>query len=291
MLILPVPHESHPSGRPGAAAGPAALLEATAELEYYDEERRWSPMKHVRVAVLEPFVAGAEESAAALHARLTAHTARAGRPSGTGLFVGLGGDHSITPSLVAARMPEPGTVVFLDAHADLRPEYHGSPFDHACPAHRLREQGHRLLQVGIRSLFEAEAKRVATDLDIEVYYDRVLRRPDSQARLLSRLAALTGPVYLSVDLDVFDPAVMPGVGTPQPGGIDYYLALDIFEAVLGRPEVDVRGVDLVELVPEPSAVSAVTAAKLLQKAISFWAHARGYALRPQAGSQVGVPYD
>lgn len=283
VVILPVPHESHPSGRPGAALGPAALLEASAELEYYDEERGWSPMKHLRVSVLEPFVRLDGEPEATMHGRLTARTQAAG---GRGLFIGLGGDHSVTPSLVAARMPTPGTVVFLDAHADLRPAYHGSPFDHACPAHRLREQGHRLVQVGIRSLFEAEAQRAASDAAIEVHHDRGLRRPAGRTRLFSSLAALRGPVYLSVDLDVFDPAVMPGVGTPQPGGIDYYFALDIFEAVLGRPELDVRGVDIVELVPEPSAVSAVTAAKLVQKAISFWAHARGYAERPaNTGSQ------
>ena len=138
------------------------------------------------------------------------------------LFLALGGEHSITPEMVFARMPKGGTVVQIDAHADLRPTYHGSVYNHACPMRRIRDKGYKLIQIGIRSLHAIEAAAIASDYGITTYLDRVLQRPEAQQKLHRHLASLIGPVWLTIDMDGFDPALVAGVGTPQPGGLSWY---------------------------------------------------------------------
>jgi agmatinase len=92
-------------------------------------------------------------------------------------------------------------------------------------------------------------------------------------------------------MDVFNPAVVPSVGTPQPGGFFWYPMIELLESLFSRKQVDLRGVDVVELVPETSRVSEMTAAKLLLKIISFWGSANGFELKPQTGSQMQVEYE
>ncbi len=287
VVVLPVPLERTVSYRGGTAAAPAAILEATAQLEYYEEDLGWSPFRHLGVRVEAALEPGPEEAAAAYLERL-AQTAAA--VPADALLLALGGEHSITPGLVAGRMGRPGTVLFLDAHADLRAHYEGSAYSHACPVHHLRGAGHRVLLVGVRSLLDAEADRVATDPGLRCYPDRRLQRGGLWPELLAELKALEGPLWLSVDMDVFDPAAVPGVGTPQPGGLGWHEVMDVLEAVLLNPRVDLRGADVVELVPEPSRVSDMTAAKLTQKIISMWGWSRGYPAGPETGSQMEVDY-
>ena len=287
VVVLPVPLERTVSYRGGTAAAPAAILEATAQLEYYEEDLGWSPFRHLGVRV-EPAIepAPGEDSGAYLE-RLARATAAVPPEA---LLLGLGGEHSITPGLVAGRMVQPGTVLFLDAHADLREHYEGSAHSHACPVHHLRAAGHRVLLVGVRSLLDAEAQRIAADPGLCCYPDRGLQRGGLWPELLADLKALEGPLWLSVDMDAFDPAAVPGVGTPQPGGLSWHQVMDVLEAALLNPRVELRGADLVELVPEPSRVSDMTAAKLTQKIISLWGWSRGYPAAPENGSQMEVDY-
>lgn len=287
VVVLPVPLERTVSYRGGTAAAPAAILEATAQLEYFEEDLGWSPFRHLGVRVEPALEPGPEETPVAYLERLA--QAAAAVPADA-LLLALGGEHSITPGLVAGRMSQPGTVLFLDAHADLRAHYEGSAYSHACPVHHLRSAGHRVLLVGVRSVLDAEAERMATDPGLRCYPDRRLQRGGLWPDLLAELKALEGPVWLSVDMDVFDPAAVPGVGTPQPGGLGWHQVMDVLEAALLNPRVDLRGADVVELVPEPSRVSDMTAAKLTQKIISLWGWSRGYAASPETGSQLEVDY-
>jgi len=281
VVLLPVPLESTVSFRGGTAQAPDAVLAAAEQLEYYEEDGAWSPFRYLSVCVAEPLAPGDGESEADFHSRLADAVSALRRDN---LLVVIGGEHSLTPSVLAGRMPERGCVVHLDAHADLRESYHGTPYSHACPVHRIRSQGHRVIMAGIRSVYEPEAVRMREDVDIQVFMDRELQRRDAWPRLLEALRALRGPVWLTVDMDAFDPALVPGVGTPQPGGLSWYQAVEIVEAVAGNPDVDLRGVDVVELVPDPSHVSEMVAAKLLQKAISFWGRARGVDRRAPHGA-------
>jgi agmatinase len=157
--------------------------------------------------------------------------------------------------------------------------------------HHVREQGHRIVMAGIRSLYEQETARIEADAAIDCYLDRELQRGGRWDDLIAQLRALSGPVWLTIDMDAFNPAEVAGVGTPQPGGLSWYQALEIIEAVTLNEAVDLRGADIVELVPEPSCVSDMTAAKLTQKIISGWGRRHGYPQRPETGSQTEVSYE
>lgn len=288
VLILPIPLERTVSFKPGTADAPKAIIETTDQLEFYEEDAGWSPFKHMKLCVLPEFADDRSEEAAVVHARLT--ELAASFPADN-LFIGLGGEHSLTPSLVEARMPEPGTVLFLDAHADLRTSYEGSKFSHACPVSRLLGQGHKIIMAGIRSIYESEVTVIEKEPGITLFLDWDLQGKGQWESFLQKVNSLEGPVYLSIDMDVFNPAVVPGVGTPQPGGFFWYQMIEILESLFSRKKIDLRGVDLVELVPEASRVSEMTAAKLLLKIISFWGCAKGINHQPQTGSQMLIDYE
>jgi agmatinase len=288
VLLLPIPLERTVSFKPGTAKAPKAILETTEQLEFYEEDAGWSPFKHIKLSVLPEFTDDKSQTDADLHARLTEHVASLPTDN---LFIGLGGEHSLTPSLVAARMPEPGTVLFLDAHGDMRTSYEGSRYSHACPVTRLLEQGHQIVIAGVRSVYESEVELVENEPRITLFLDWDLRGKGQWESFLQKVNSLKGPVYLSIDMDVFNPAVVPGVGTPQPGGFFWYQMIELLESLFSRKQIDLRGVDVVEIVPEPSRVSEMTAAKLLLKIISFWGSTQGFNLKPQNGSQTQVEYD
>ena len=285
VLLLPVPYERTVTYRSGTARGPEAMLAASGQLEFYEEDLAWCPTEYLRLCVLPSFPVDASLPEARFHQALFDYTRQL---PATPLLIALGGEHSITPEMVFARLPDGGTVVQIDAHADLRPSYLGSIYNHACPMYRLRQRGYRLMQIGIRSLHAKEAAMIAVDEGITTHFDRQLRQPGAWSHLLEQLGRLSGPVWLTIDMDGFDPALIAGVGTPQPGGLSWHQGLDILHALTNNPAIDIRGIDLLELVPEPSHVSDMTAAKLVQKCISYWGKAKGFDLRPPAGSQIGT---
>lgn len=284
VLILPVPYEQTVTYKGGTRQGPAAILAASDQLEFYEEDAGWCPTEYLKLAVL-PAVSLDFESEELFHEHLYAHV---NNLPADNLLIALGGEHAITPEMVFARMPEGGTVVQIDAHADLRPSYHGSVYNHACPMHRLRERGYGLIQIGIRSLHASEAQRINQDDAITTYFDRSLQHAPTWERMLEQLAALSGPVWLTIDMDGFDPALISGVGTPQPGGLSWYQGVQIIETLMGNQRAVIRGVDILELVPEASRVSDMMGAKLVQKCLSFWGRSQGFHNGPPVGSQVGV---
>ncbi len=288
VLVLPVPLERTVSFKPGTARAPAAILGTTDQLEFYEEDAGWSPFKHLTISVLPAFGDDPALPAAEWHAALERYVESLPQHN---LLVSLGGEHSLTPALVAGRVREPGTVVFLDAHGDMRASYEGDRFSHACPVFRLLEQGHRVVMAGVRSLFESEVALVAREPRITLFTDRDLRGQGQWQAFLDTVRSLDGPLYLSIDMDVFTPSLVPGVGTPQPGGFSWPQMIETLEALFSRPRLNLRGVDLVELVPEPSRVSEMVAAKLLQKVISFWGKAHGFDRKALNGSQLQVEYD
>ena len=288
VLIQPIPHELTVSYKSGTRNAPEAILVATDQLELYEEDGGWSPFKHMGVRVLPPVDKRLYEANADFHARLTAYASEL--PDGA-LLLSLGGEHSVTASLVLGRLPVPGTVIHVDAHADLRPQFEGSEFSHAAPMHRIREAGHSIVMAGVRSLLDAEAERVANDAGIRCYTDRALHTEGGWRELMDELASLTGPVYLTVDVDALDPGQAPGVGTPQPGGLGWYQLLAIVETIMGNTNARVAGCDIVEMIPEASCVTDMVAAKLSQKMLSCWGLQQGFAQRQAAGSQTEVDYE
>jgi agmatinase len=156
------------------------------------------------------------------------------------------------------------SVLQIDAHADLRDSYMGTPHNHACAMRRTLEHA-ALTQVGIRSLSPEEAA-VAASLGTTIFYDWNMRKdPDWMQRVVD---SLTDQVYVTIDVDGFDPAIMPATGTPEPGGLSWYEALGLLRRV-----IDARtlvGFDVVELSPTPGNVAPnFLCAKLIYKILSY----------------------
>ena len=266
-VVLPVPYEATTSYRKGASGGPAAIIRASAEMEDYDPELRCEPCAvgvHTAQA-LEPALAGPDAMASRV-AEAVGFYADRGKLVGT-----LGGEHSITSGAVKALAARAGdlSVLIFDAQADLRDAYQGSPHSHACASRRALDHAERLAIAGVRSMTADEAA-FAAERGVALFP----RGPEPLTDVEAILAALGENVYVSFDLDAFDPSFMAAVGTPEPGGMGWWEALRILRAVCERKRV--VGFDVVELAPGEGPEScAYAAAKLVYKLFAY------ATLRPQ----------
>ncbi len=183
-------------------------------------------------------------------------------------LVTLGGEHSITPPLVAAAAQRhPGLAVLqIDAHADLRDSYMGTPHNHACAMRRSLDYVSSITQVGIRSMSTEEA-REAPGLGTTIFYDVNMRQDPAW---IDRVVESLGdtPVYITIDVDGMDPAIMPATGTPEPGGLSWYEILALLRATFSRRNV--VACDIVELSPIPGLLAPnFLCAKLVYKMLGY----------------------
>ena len=263
VTLIPVPYDATTSYRTGSRDSPRAIIRASRELEDYDLELDMDiSAAGIRTAPeLEPFAGGPEGMIDRVD-RAVSDTL----PGGT--IVGLlGGEHSITVGGVRAfkRRSADLSVLYLDAHADMRDEYQGSPWSHACVARRVLEMC-PLVEVGVRSLSEAERRFIA-DEDVPVFFwpNESADVDDILPRVTERLS---DTVYVSIDLDVLDPSIMSAVGTPEPGGMSWHAVTTLLRHVAERKRI--VGFDIVELSPgEGPEACAFTAAKLAYKLIGY----------------------
>lgn len=238
-VILPVPYDGTTSYRPGARFGPSALIAASRNMEVYDEVLgalyphgiHTLPELEV-VADAEAMVARVEEAADwVLEQEKT--------------LITVGGEHSLSTGPVRAYARRvPGlSVLHVDAHGDLRQEYHGTRFSHACVARRIREIV-PLVQAGQRSISEEEAELIAAE-KLPIFSARRMREMGGDYAPI--VSALSESVYVTVDLDALDPAECPGTGTPEPGGLRYLELVALIEQ-LGKSR-RIVGFDITELMP------------------------------------------
>ncbi|MBI2933728.1 MAG: agmatinase [Planctomycetes bacterium] len=267
FVVVPLPYERTTSYMKGTRLGPQAILTASRQIELYDEETGLETWK-AGIHTLSPIPVPRDPAA---YFRTISETLepliRAGK-----FIVAFGGEHSVTegPLSAVSRVHPKVSVLHVDAHADLRREYEGSVYSHACAARRMMEYAGKIVQVGVRSVSEDErelcnSKRVTTLL---------MHESRDAAKLTRRvLEELTETVYVSIDLDGLDPSVIPGVGTPQPGGLGWYDLLDLLRAVIR--EKNVVACDLVELCPlDGQVISEFAAAKLAYRVMGY-VHAKG----------------
>ncbi len=243
VVILPIPLDRTTSYVPGTRNGPHEILVASAHMELWDEETN-TDVHRIGIFTLPemefPFASMDE--------------------------VVLGGEHSITGAVVAAvaaRHPRL-SVLQIDAHADLRDSFMGTPYNHACAMRRVLEHA-RCTQVGIRSLSPEEAA-VAPTLETTIFYDWNMRQ---DPRWIEHVVdSLGDTVYITIDCDGFDPAIMPATGTPEPGGLSWYECLGLLRRVIASRTV--VGCDIVELSPIPGHVAPnFLCAKLIYKLLSY----------------------
>jgi agmatinase len=270
VALLPVPYDGTASYVPGARRGPQAILEASPQLELYDTELQVEPYR-VGITTLPPLDVVIDPEAMLTRVEHAVSEIIQGEK----FPVVLGGDHSVTVGIVRALKGRYSSlsVLQLDAHADLREEYQGSRFSHACVARRLVELGCPVVQLGIRSLTREEAQwlRESEAMAVTTAYAQELAQDFTRA--FQALDELSSPVYITLDVDVFDPSVMPATGTPEPGGLSWYDVLRVLRGTFERFEV--IGCDLVELAPIGGLVAPdFLAARLVYKLIGYWATSR-----------------
>ncbi|AFV76521.1 agmatinase [Thermus oshimai JL-2] len=272
VVVLPVPYDLSLSFLPGARRGPEAILLASRELEPFLLELGVAP-EEVGIHALSPvpFVAGSAEASHRLIYEEALRHLRAGK-----FVVSLGGDHSIVHPLVLAHREALGefSILHIDAHADLYPEWQGSVYSHASPFYRLLQEGFPLVQVGIRAM-DRDSLNLAREKGVALFPAHRIHREGLPLEAV--LGALGDRVYISLDFDALDPSVMPSVGTPLPGGLSYRQVVDLLEAVFRAKEV--VGMDFVELSPNGQFHAEMTAAQLVYHAIGLKGLKAGW-LRP-----------
>lgn len=258
VVFLSAPYDLTTSYLPGSRRGPLAILEASTHLELFDEELGFETARlglHT-LDPLEALASGPEE----MLRRISAYA----RPVlEAGKFpVLLGGEHSVTLGLAFELLKKYPRLSFLqlDAHADLRADFEGTPYSHACVGRRLAEKG-PLVQVGIRSLSFEESVFLKASPVRSYPWHTLAELPAWEEEAIAHLG---DEVYVTIDLDVLDPAVMPATGTPEPGGLDWR-TLTRFLAKVARSR-KIVGFDVVELAPIPGWVAPdFLAAKLVYR--------------------------
>ncbi len=242
VVILPVPYERTVSYGPGTRNGPGAILEASHYVELYDDELDEEVFR-IGIHTLPSWLPDDMEPAACLEEleKMAASLLAPGR-----FLLTLGGEHSIAPAPIRAhraRHPKM-SVLHFDAHGDLRDTYEGQKNSHACAAHRWVELGIPSVHVGIRSISREEVDYVRKSGTL-IVSNREMHRSDGWME--KALAKLTEEVYVTFDVDFFDGSLVPGTGTPEPGGGTYDQALAILRRVASERRI--VGADVVEHAP------------------------------------------
>ncbi|MGD0583350.1 MAG: agmatinase [Bacteroidales bacterium] len=259
IVILPVPYDATSTWMKGADKGPDAILEASPNLEFYDIETRSEAHLH-GIFTLDPIneSGSPEELVNSVQSKVSLLITEKKFP------VILGGNHTVSIGSIRAfgEKYRNLSVLQLDAHSDLRIEYEGSELNHACAMARAREVA-PVVQVGIRSMSAEELP--FADWDKIYPAHRLYYEKDLYSKALE---SLTDDVYITIDLDVFDPSLMPSTGTPEPGGPDYYEIMHFLRDVAEKRNV--VGFDVVELCPNPAnKMPDFVAAKVIYQLLSY----------------------
>ena len=262
VLIIPVPYDATTTYMPGTRQGPGAILRASQQLELFDEETGQEVFR-IGIATLEEMEVDASKPRA-----MVAKVRSLGEKTlDAGLFpLMLGGEHLLSLGMIQAMADrvDDFSVLQLDAHTDLRETYQGAEYSNACVM-RLASRYAKLVPVGIRSMSSQE-HLWAQEQALPIFFAAdIHNRSDWQKEVVAQLRP---QVYITIDLDVFDPAIMPAVGTPEPGGLYWYEVLELLRLVCRSREV--VGADIMELCPQPGNIAPdFFAAKLAYKLLSY----------------------
>jgi agmatinase len=261
--VLPIPYEKTTSYGKGTQFGPKAIIEASQQVELYDEELDREPYLSGIYTSNELHFESEKDTTDSLNSIFKAIKTPLYDEK---IVFSLGGEHSITSPLVCAyieKYPKLSILQF-DAHADLRQSYMDSMDNHACVMARVNEIA-KVIGIGIRALSREEADRIKSE-NLSVFFAHKMQ--SNKVWKKEVLDLLTGPVYISFDVDYFDPSIMPSTGTPEPGGFLWRETLDFLKQVFHEKEV--VGCDVVELAPQPGASAPdFMIARLVYKMIGF----------------------
>lgn len=260
VVLIPVPYDGTSTWLKGADKGPEAFLDAADNMEIYDIETKSEPYK-MGIFLDDPVSEDSSPEAMtdAVHQRVAKYL------KDEKLVTLFGGEHSISIGSIRAfgDKYKDLTVLQLDAHTDLRPEFHGSKCNHACAVFEANEK-HHLVQVGIRSM-DTEEVQYLKEENVFFAHD-IAENKNWIEDVYDRLG--NNPIYITIDLDAFDPSICPSTGTPEPGGLEWYPTLKLLKKVIQTKNV--VGFDIVELMPnEHEKSSDFLAAKLYYKMLAY----------------------
>ena len=261
VVLVTVPYDGTSTWGKGADKGPELFLDASENMELYDIETDTEPyLQGVYMAGEVSEKSSPEKMVEAVYQKTKELVKDREK-----LFTLIGGEHSVSIGSIRAVGEEYHnlTVLQLDAHTDLRPEYHGSKNNHACAVFEANQK-HKLVQVGIRSM-DAEEKQYLPHN--RVFFAHEIAKNDNWIKDV--LDKVSGNVYITIDLDAFDPSIAPSTGTPEPGGLQWYPTLKLLKKVFKK--CNVVAFDIVELMDSPQAKpTAFLAAKLYYKMLAYY---------------------
>ncbi|NLX05202.1 MAG: agmatinase [Phycisphaerae bacterium] len=263
-VVWPVPYDATVSFRTGSREGPLAIIAASRQTELFDPQLG-REIHQPGVATLDFF----EPDVSSAEATMNALFRRAKKLVADGKFLlTLGGEHSISSPIIRAHKPKfKGlSVLHIDAHLDMRAAWQNSPFSHACIIRRVHEMGIPTVSVGIRNVSQEEHRYLKKSGATVVFGEQVHR--DREGSIRRAIEALSDQVYLTIDMDGFDPAYAPGTGTPEPGGLDWYAVNDLLTEIARTRTI--VGADIVETMPAPGqVVTEFLASKLAVRIIAL----------------------
>lgn len=265
VVIQSAPYEHTSSYLAGSYKGPAAIIEASHFVEFYDEELDQETYKETGIATLTPldFKGKINADAIELIEKATFENLNNGK-----FVISLGAEHTVTLGFFKAHLAKYPDLCILqiDAHSDLRQSYNDNPYSHASVMARINDLGVPIFQVGIRAQCKEESQLIKSSPNINTWYaHEIATNADWQDQLIANLPQ---NVYITIDADGFDPSVMPAVGTAEPGGLGWFEGLQFLKKVCANREV--VGFDIVECAPkEGEILTQFNLAKLLYKLLGY----------------------
>lgn len=276
IVVLQVPYELTTSYGQGTAEGPAACIAASCQVELFDIALREDLPAGYRMLTAEAWD-GSGNTLKQQLANITTYLQK--WHDGKTFPIILGGEHGMLPAIISSLESHPHvsgdfsrlTVVQIDAHADLREQLGGERYSHACAAARAMDFGlHHLIQIGVRAFSKNEFERIESDNKITTYYAHSVLKNDAVWQdCIAKLRAIKGPIHLTIDIDGLDGSLVSATGTPVPGGLTFWQAVDLIEAVFSAPKGRVISMDVNEIVPQrDTPLTEFTAASLATKALA-----------------------
>ncbi|MCX7845118.1 MAG: agmatinase [Dictyoglomaceae bacterium] len=265
IIIIPISYEVTTSYKKGTKEGPMAILNSSYNLELYEEELDTIPAEIGVYTYPEPLLPIGDLKLSLEYIKEITNKIIESKK----FPIFLGGEHTITIGILSAYIEKfynQISILHLDAHCDLRKEYEGTSYHHAC-ALRIAGEKVPLVQVGIRSLSMEEREFINKKENLKIFWNWMIKKNNNWIEEV--LSSLKDEVYITLDLDVFDPSVMPSVGTPEPGGLDWWDVLELLKRVFEYKKV--LGIDIVELSPIPGLIFPdYLTSRLIYKIIGYY---------------------
>lgn len=266
FIFLPISYEGTVTGNSGTKLAPLSIIYSSRNLELYDEEIEFEPY-NIGIRTEEEIEADffSPEKMVKKIERITNYYLKNKK-----FVIGIGGEHTVTIGLFRGHKKYFNDLNYIcfDAHSDLREEYNGTKYSHACVNRRIFEEGCNLYILGVRSISKEEFDFIKNQDNIKLYYAYQMKNQKWQEEIIKNIPS--GKYYISFDVDFFDPSLIPETGTPEPGGFLWYETLEFLKRLILREDIKICGFDLVEFSPSKILTpSSLICAKLIYKIIGY----------------------